>query len=397
MPSSRQPVFVAVLIAITAIGPFSMQMFLPAIPVIQTEFGVESGTAQLALSLSMVAIAVTSLIFGPLSDRYGRKPVLLVGMGLLITGSGLCALAADIGDLIVGRILQAAGGASGMVLARAIVRDVYGVERAAGMIAYLMMAMVVAPMVAPISGGLLIDFVSWNAVFVAVALAGVVVLFAVQIRLTESRPHALTPQSFMSMLLGFRRLLSSRLFCAYALAGAFSTCFFFSFISYAPYVMVQVLEQPATAYGLYFMMLALGYMSGNLAAARISARVGVNRMILLGTALSLSAAAVMAVLATSLEWTPLALFAPTMVGVFGNGLALPNAHAGALGIDPAAAGTASGLTGFLQMGLAAVVAQAVGTMQDGTPYPMIAFMVLSAGSAFAMIVLVLRTVRRQPE
>lgn len=396
MPSAQQSLFVAVLIAVTAIGPFSMQMFLPAIPVIQIDFGVASGTAQLALSLSMVAIAVTSLVFGPLSDRYGRRPVLLAGMAIMIAGSVLCAVADDIGTLIVGRILQAAGGASGMVLARAIVRDVYGAERAAGMIAYLMMAMVVAPMVAPISGGVLIDYVSWRAVFVSVALVGAVVLLAVHFRLTESRPNALTPQTFAGLLIGFRGLLSSRLFCAYALAGAFSTCFFFAFISYAPYVMVQVLDQPATSYGLYFMMLALGYMSGNFAAARISARVGVNRMILAGTGLSLSAAVVMAFLASGGDWTPLALFGPTMVGVFGNGLALPNAHAGALGIDPSAAGTASGLSGFLQMGLAAIVAQAVGTMQDGTPYPMIAFMVLSAGAAFAMILLALRTVRRQP-
>jgi DHA1 family bicyclomycin/chloramphenicol resistance-like MFS transporter len=162
---------------------------------------------------------------------------------------------------------------------------------------------------------------------------------------------------------------------------------FFSFISGAPYFMIDVLHRPATEYGLYFMLVSAGFMAGNLLAARTTARVGLDRMILIGSALALAATLLTLALLLSWGWQPLALFGPMLAAAFANGLTIPNAQAGAISVDPLLAGTASGLAGFLQMFVAAVVSQAVGALQDGTPYPMLAFMIgcaLLSLSGFAL-------------
>ena len=161
-----------VLVLATALGPFAMQVFLPALPAIQEDFGVRAATAQLAFSLSALAIAVATLFYGPLSDRFGRRPALIGGLLVYLAGSLLCALAPTITLLIVGRVVQAAGGCAGIVLSRAIVRDLYGRDESAAMLAYITMAMVAAPMMAPVLGGLLTDLAGWRSVFLAGVGAG---------------------------------------------------------------------------------------------------------------------------------------------------------------------------------------------------------------------------------
>ena len=182
--------FMALLAGVTALAPFSLQIFLPALPAIQASFAVSTGVAQLALSLSILANAFANLAYGPLSDRFGRRPVLLVGLVAFIAGSLGCALAPTIDLLVVGRIVQSIGGAAGMVLARAIVRDRYDRDRSASIIAYLTMAMVVAPMLAPTVGAILIDVASWRAIFFMTTGVGVLLTWQIAIRLGETRPPA---------------------------------------------------------------------------------------------------------------------------------------------------------------------------------------------------------------
>ncbi|MDZ7827865.1 MAG: multidrug effflux MFS transporter [Gammaproteobacteria bacterium] len=263
---------IGMLAAVTATGPLAMQIFLPALPAVQAEFGVSAGIVQLTLSLSMVAIALSTLAYGPLSDRHGRRPVLLAGLVLFLAGTGVCALAPDVVTLIVGRIIQAAGGAAGMVLARAVVRDVYGQDRAAGVIAQLTMVMVVAPMVAPAIGGLLTDLFVWRAVFAFAALAGILIAFWVALSLPESHVERGRVEGPADMLRGFALLLGSVRFCGYVGHTAFSSVIFFSFISGAPYLMVNTLGRPATEYGLWFVLVSAGFMAGNFLAIRLSGR-----------------------------------------------------------------------------------------------------------------------------
>ncbi len=389
-PSSA---FLFALVAVTAIGPLSMQIFLPALPIIQADYGVSPAVAQLALSISMISIALATLAYGPLSDRFGRRPVMIAGMLIFLAGSAICTFAPNVWLLILGRIVQAAGGTCGLVLARAIVRDVYAEEKVASVIAYLTIAMVVAPMVAPALGGGLTAWLSWRAIFAFVGLIGVGVLALVLLRLAETNSRPASHPGVEGMLEGFAMLLRSPVFCGYAFSGAFGLASFFAFASGAPYVMVNVLGRPVTEYGLYFVLLSLAFMAGNFAAARLSERVGRHRMILTGNTVSLSAVTLAAALALGGVWTPLAIFLPTAAIVFGNGMAMPNLQAGALAVRPRSAGTASGLMGFLQMAVAAFFAQAVGSLTADTPYPMIAFMFTGLSLAFLSFVLAHRASR----
>lgn len=384
MPASRAlgagstpvpgPLFVGLLIALTATAPLALQIFLPALPAIQAHFGVSTGIAQLVLSLSIFANAIATLAFGPLSDRFGRRPTIVFGMFAFTAGSALSAVAPDIWTLIVARILQSIGGAAGMVLARAIVRDLYERERAAQMIAYLIMAMVVAPMLAPTVGALLTDGFGWRAVFVFTSVAALVLTVLVIRHLFETRPPGAGAGGF-TLLGGASHLLRQPAFLAYTLQSSFAISVFFSFLAGAPYFMVSILGRPATEYGLYFILVSGGFMAGNFASARITQRVGLDRMIWLGSVLALAAVLVATLLVGAGYWHPVALFVPMMVAGFANGMSVPNAQAGAVSVDPALAGTGSGLAGFGQMFSAGVVSQLVGMLQDGTPNAMLAFMV----------------------
>ena len=386
--------FLFALVAVTALGPLAMQIFVPALPFIQSDFGVSAGRAQLALSLSMAAIALSTLAYGPLSDRFGRRPVLIVGLVVFLIGSLLCAIAPSIELLILGRVVQAAGGTAGMVLARAMVRDVYAHERVASVLAMITIAMVVAPMFAPAIGGLLTDSFGWRSNFTFGGLVGLGVIALVILRLVETNTRPPHHPGVSGMLEGFGLLLRSPAFCGYAFSGAFGLASFFSFIAAAPYLMVNSLGRPAAEYGLYFIAISLAFMAGNGFTARLSPKLGTDRMILIGSAVALGGVALLASLALSGIFAPWSLFAPTAVIVFGNGLAMANLQAGALGIYPQSAGTASGLSGFIQMALAAVIAQAVGQLQDGTPWPMIGFMLGCLLLAFATFVFALRASAR---
>jgi DHA1 family bicyclomycin/chloramphenicol resistance-like MFS transporter len=365
------------LVAMTALAPLSMQIFVPALPAIQRGFGVATGVAQLALSLSILASAVATLSYGPLSDRFGRRPVVLGGLVLFVAGSVMCAWAPTIGFLIVGRILQLGGGAAGMVMARAIVRDLYERDQAAAMIAYLTMAMVVAPMLAPTVGAMLMELSDWRAIFVALTLVGLVLAWSAWQRLVETRAGS----GSGTLLAGAGKLVGSAAFIGYVLQSSFMMATFFAFVAGAPYFMIDVLGRSAAEYGLYFILVSIGYMAGNFTAARITKRVGLDRMIVLGGSLVLAGTVLILGLFSLLPWAPALLFVPMMLVSFSSGLATPNAIAGAISVDPTLAGTASGVTGFSQMLCAAVVSQAVGMLQDGTPYPMLGFMVGCAAMA----------------
>ncbi|MCP4329586.1 MAG: multidrug effflux MFS transporter [Alphaproteobacteria bacterium] len=386
-PQSPGVIFMAILVAATALSPMAIQIFLPALPAIQAEFGVSAGAAQLTLSLSMVAIALATLAYGPLSDRFGRRPVMLTGIAIFLAGSLLCTLASSVTMLIIGRIIQAAGGTCGIVLSRAIVRDVFPQDQVARVIAYITVAMVVAPMLSPAVGGVLTDYVGWRANFAFVGSIGIAVLIGVWLRLAETNEDRAPRGGALGMIGGFAVLLRSPLFNGYALQSAFLLAVFFTYASAAPYLMVNVLGRPATEYGLYFILVSLGFMAGNVTAGRLSAVLGINRLVIAGTVISLLATLVAAGLALSGIWSPLAIFGPGVFIAFGGGVAMPNSQAGALNVNPKLAGTAAGLSGFLQMLIAAIFAQTVGHLQNGTPYPMIALML--AASLLALISIIL--------
>lgn len=372
------------LVGLTALGPAAMQIFVPALPAIRDAFGVATATVQLAFSLSTLAMAVTTLFAGALSDRFGRRPVVLGGLAVYLLGTLLCFLAPGIGWLVAGRIVQAAGGATGFVLTRAIVRDLWGREESARVIAWLTMAMVVAPMLAPAFGGLLTDLYGWRAIFAAGGIAGLLVAAATAFGLPETGARSSSAGSGTATAM--LQLLRLRRFRGYALQGAFSMSLFFSFLAGAPFFVVEVLGEPASTYGFAFMAISASFMAGNGTTARLTPRFGLDRMILLGSCL-VSAAVGGGLLWMLLGgWSLAALFLPMSLAAFAQGLAMPNAQAGAVSVDPRAAGAASGLAGFLQMAAAAGCAQLVGSLPHGTPWPMLAVMaVCAAGMVWSIL------------
>ena len=379
---------IALLASITATGPLAMQIFLPALPVVQSDFASTSGVVQLTLSLSMAAIATSTLAYGPASDRFGRRPVLLIGLGIFVLGSMLCAIAPTIEWLIFGRVVQAAGGAAGMVLARAVVRDLFGAEQAAAVIAQLTMIMVVAPMIAPAIGGALTDVVHWRSVFVFAGATVLIIMLWVLHALPETHDNVGRSENLGGILIGFGHLLRSRRFVGYVGHTASSSVVFFSFISGAPYLMVATLGRPATEYGLWFVLLSAGFMMGNYIAIRTTGRFPLLLLMGLGSSLALAAVLVTAVFVANDALSPMTLFLPVSVAMIGNGLAMPNAQAGALSVFPNRAGTASGFSGFAQMTVAALATQVVGVFQDGSALPMLACMTLGCIAALASVALV---------
>jgi|SRR5690554_3946290 len=382
IPTALSRGMIVLLAAASALGPVTMQIMLPAIPVVREHFTVSTAIAQLTLSLSIMAIAVATLIYGPLSDRYGRRPVMLVGIFITVIGSWLCVVATTIEWLIIGRIIQAGGGAVGLVLARAIVTDIYPADQSAGIIATLVMVMVVMPMLSPLVGGELLVRYDWHAIFYLTIVISTVLLALMYRFLPETLKTQSSADGTPGMLRGFAILLRSRKFVGYAFNAAFVSVMFFSFISAAPEIMISVLERPANEYGYYFVMIPFGFMSGSYVARRLSQKYGAQRMIMGGSLLGITGVMIALGLQLAGFQQPLSLFLPIALSTFGNGLSMPNAQAAALNESPGLAGSASGLTGFLQMGLSALAAQLVALIFNGTVYPMLLLMLGAALISF---------------
>ena len=369
---------IVLLAATSALGPAGMQILLPALPVIQDDFSVSNDVAQLTLSLSMFSIAIGTLVYGPMSDKYGRKPTMLLGIFIAIIGSIFCYLADSIGWLIAGRIIQAFGGAVGLVLARAIVRDVYGAEESARVIVILVTVMVIAPMMSPALGGEMMNRFGWESVFLVMAGASVIIFVFLILRQPETLVTPVQFEGIGSMLRTFDGLLKSRPFCGYAFCVTFVSVVFFSFISAAPEIMVSVLNRPPTEYGYYFVMIPIGFMIGNYVTRHFGRSISIDSMIVLGSTIAIGGIVLAIVLNLVGLSHPLALFLPVSIAVFGNGITLPNAQAAAINEFPQYAGSASGLTGFLQMSVSAVAAQFVAFIFNETAYPLLIMMLLAS-------------------
>ncbi len=382
---------IVLLAASSALGPAAMQILLPALPTIKDDFAVSNDVAQLTLSLSMLAIALGTLCYGPLSDKYGRKPVMLLGLSITFIGSLFCLLADTITLLIMGRFVQAFGGAVGLVLARAIVRDVYGASEAARVIATLVMVMVVVPMLSPALGGELMARFGWQSVFVVIAVGSGIMFALLQFSLPETLQESVPFEGIGSMLKTFLMLLSSSAFRGYAFCVAFVSVVFFSFISAAPEIMVSVLGRPATEYGYYFVMIPAGFMAGNYVARHAGSSRDIDELINFGGAIALVGIGAALLLQLAGFHHPLALFVPIAVAVFGNGITLPNAQAAAINEFPKLAGSASGLTGFLQMFLSAIAAQGVALIFNGTVYPLLILMGVASLLSFSLFRLAMAT------
>ncbi len=383
--------FLAILAALTFIGPLSLHFFFPALPTIKTRFGVDAATAQLTVSLPMLAMAAMTLAYGSLSDRLGRRTMVLSGTALFALGGAGAALANSIETLLLWRLLQSAGGACGLVLARTIARDVYGTDQLVRAIAYLQAAYATAPMIAPPLGGFLVDVSGWRAVMAVSAAAGVAILILCHATLHETRPPESRAAVGRSVVGDYAALFGNLRFSAFVFQSCGMSGVFFAMATGGAFLMRELLGRSAAEYGLYFMAFPAGYILGNLVSGRLGNRVRVEAMVLAGGALVAVAAAGQAGLILAGALTPLVIFLPGFVITFGQGISLPNAQTGALREAGALAGTGAGIGVFLQMCGASLFSQLYGELADGTPIPMViassAAAALSLGAALLVFVL----------
>lgn len=370
------------LVVTTLLGPLSLHIVIPCLPVIGAAFARDAATVQLVLTVFIVVIAVAQLVYGPLSDRFGRRPLMLAGLAIYIAGSALCATAETMPLLIAGRALQACGSCAGLVLSRAIIRDVYDRNRSAGALATLTMAMTLGSSTAPLVGAYGAMELGWRANFIGLLGLGIVVLAYAVLRLNETNSRA-TPISVMRMGQSYAMLLRSRRFLGYALNTSFSVASWYGFIAAAPYVLAEAMGEPPTTFGIMILMVMAGYFAGNFVTSRLSQRLGTDPLMVAGVLISLAAMALMAVWAWRLPATPLALFVPMTLSVFGNGLSQPSATAGSLAVAPEIAGAASGLLGFLQMMVGAAGTFVVGYLPHETSGPTIAM--VATGIALSLV------------
>jgi DHA1 family bicyclomycin/chloramphenicol resistance-like MFS transporter len=361
------PAAVVVLAALTALGPLATDMYLPALPAIAEGLGAGADQVQLTLSVYMAGFALTQLLCGPLADRYGRRPLLLGGMSIFCLASVLCALSPNIELLLVGRFLQAFGGAVGPVLGRAAVRDIYEPRQAGRIMAYMASTMALAPALAPIVGGMLLVFFGWASVFVLLAIYAAVMVAVVALILPEPLPlerrQSIHPYAILA---NFRMLLGQRVFLGYTLTNATAFSGLFAFLSGSSFVLIEFLGVAPTAYGFYFAIGVGGFLTGSILGGRLSPQFGTDRLIVIGAVLCAMGGGAMALLAWLEVFAVLAVVLPHALFMAGIGILMPQSMAGALAHFPYCAGSASSLFGFLQMTLAAGVGAAVGQFHDGT-------------------------------
>ncbi|MFC1665730.1 multidrug effflux MFS transporter [Pseudomonadota bacterium] len=392
--SRRRPPLI-ILVLVTALGPLALNILVPSMPGLQRVFAAGYDVVQLVLSLYLLGIGFGQLIYGPLSDHFGRRPLLLIGLGVFLVGTIGCIYAPNIETLIGFRVLQALGGCAGMVLARAMIRDLFARERAASILAYVTMAMVLAPMLAPTIGGALDVWFGWWAGFVFILVVGLLVMFFATFSLHETHVENRVTLRLFSPFYDARRLFGQPSFRGHAFQVAFTTSVFFTFIAGAPFVMIEIMGRTPADYGVYFIMVPCMYISGNFLTGRYSQRIGTDRMITIGTMFSFLVMVVLLAIYFLGFLSPFYLFAGMALIAFGHGLSVANGIMGALSVDSKLIGSASGISGFLQMGIGAAAASLVGSLLQTTAMPLLLIMFGGAFLAFTSHWLCVRKSRNQ--
>jgi len=384
----------ALLVGLVAMMAISTDLYLPSLPSIARDFGVDVAAAQLTLSAFMLGIAAGQVVVGPLSDRFGRRPVLVAATACYALASVACALAPGIDALVASRVVQALGACAGGVVGRAVVRDVHGREGAARVLALIGSAMAIMPAIGPILGGFVEAWAGWRWNFAILASFGAALSVLVWAGLPETNarrdPGATNPAR---MARNFSTILSSREFLSFAAVAAASYGGMFAFISGSSFVFVDGLGTGPEVYGLYFALVVAGYFAGTQLAAWMTMRHGIEAMLRAAGLIMLAGGVAMLACASSAAIVSSDLGAPAIgasmaLYCVGFGICSPNAAAGAIAPFPALAGTAASALGVLQTGSAAIVGALVGWLHDGTPLPMaatIAAMALAATISFRLL------------
>jgi MFS transporter, DHA1 family, multidrug resistance protein len=394
-PMSVQPslLLAFLIVALTSVGPLSTDFYLPALPAIAQALGSDSGGAQLTLSAYMIGFGSGQLIIGPLSDRYGRRPVMMWGTLVFVLASAACALAGTVETLVLARFVQALGACVGPVLGRAVVRDVYGPHEAARVLSHVSTATALAPLLAPVFGGWLSAQFGWRSTFIVLTGYGLALILLARVVLQETNLQpdlqAMHPRR---MLANYVTLLRDRRYLGALLVGCGAFTALFAFISGSAFVYIGIYRMSPEQMGIAFGANVTGYMISSTLSARYSRRVGSERMILFGAVFGSLAGLLMVGLNLAGVYSLAAVMGPMWLVTFAVGLVLPNSAALGLMDYPRMAGSAASMMGFAQMGLASGVGMVVGHKLSDSVLPL-AYAV-SGGMLFAWLVWLLLLRRR---
>ncbi len=370
-PAKKDPtaLFATCLASIALIGPLAVHLYMPVLPAVKEALGLTDAMAQMTFSISLLGMAIATLVWGDLSDRFGRRPVLLTGLALFLIGSALSMVAQTITVLALGRLVQAVGAGCGMTLVRAIARDSYGPDRLVKAIAYLTMFYTIGPMIAPIAAGGLVDAFGWRSAFAFSIFGGLIITTGAVFVIHETRPSdAGGPASALS---NFLTLFRSARFTAFVLQTGFNTGSFMVTAAASSYLMKEMLGRSATEFGFWFLAFPFGFFTGNFLSSRVGNRASIETMTLLGAAMSLCAVGAQAALLLMGHLTPLAIFGPGFFLTLAQGVCLPYTQTGAMSVNPRLAGTASGIGVCMQNLIGAAFTQIYGLLADGTVGPLI--------------------------
>lgn len=379
----RQPPL-PLIVAITASGTLSLHILLPALPAIAADLQASPATAQLALTLYLIGLAFGQLFYGPLSDRFGRRPMLIGGLTLYLAGTLGSMLAPGILTLLAARVFQALGGCSGQVLGRAMLRDAGGdvVKR----IAILSTCMAIAPAFAPGVGGFIAGSLGWRWIFGALALIGGGLLLLTIWRLPETNHRRLPLAGIGDTVGGFGALLRIPAYRGYAVGGALGSTNVYAYLAAAPFVFSTLLHRPAHEVGAYLLMQVACVGTGTFISSRLAGRINPQRVVAVGCAFQVAAGTLLLALLLGGLLSVTAIVVPMLLFGLGTGLIYPGGMALALAAaDERRIGAASALYGFLQMGLGAVLTVAVGFAGTASATPMAAILLASAIVAGAFI------------
>jgi DHA1 family bicyclomycin/chloramphenicol resistance-like MFS transporter len=368
-----------ILIGLTTVGSVALNIYSPALPMARAEFGVSVSQANLSISLALIAFAVGLFCSGPLSDRVGRRPAVLIGLVLYVGGALLALFAHSMTTLILARIVTALGASAGVTVARAVLGDLFDKHRMTHEIASLTLITTMVNAAAPILGGLLIQWFAWRAVFAALVISGGSIAALVFFSLPETRP-AQRSRPNLRIFIALRRVLRDRQFLQYVFQGGVIYAVFFVFIALVPHILYD-LHRPPTDYGLWYPMISIGYFFGNYFVTRRGASVGLERLIQWGV-IGQAVAAIAGLIWMSLGfWGSFWIFLAPALMAIGQGLAMPATTALGVARAPKDAGVAAGVLGFGQQAMGALAVECMSFASTDSPIPMAVFCASLAGFA----------------
>jgi DHA1 family bicyclomycin/chloramphenicol resistance-like MFS transporter len=365
----ESPQLLFLLAAFVALGPLSTDMYLPALPNLVDAFDAPIAQVQFTLSIYLAGFSFFHLFCGPLSDRFGRRPVLLCGMLIFFIASLGCSQSVTVGQLSFWRFIQGIGACVGPTLARAMVRDIYEPLKLPKALATMNAIMALAPVIAPIIGGLMLLFLPWTSIFVFLALYSLWAALMVIKNVPESLPEAQSIRP-ANIVKNYLLLLSNSRFLIAVLAASFLYAGAFAFVSGSSFILIDFMQVPTEKFGLWFAFIVVGYFLGNMFTVRYSSHFNAQSLMLSGALLALIAGLTMTLLCVLKIYHPLSIVLPIALYTGAIGISLPQAMATALEPFAEIAGTASALMGFIQMGAASIAAAIVGTFLTGEPTPL---------------------------